>query len=362
MGINSTKLWSYQVYAERSSDLPQAKSFRLGNGSNSLRRGGPPSRQSSSHGRDVRTDAWVALDTILLHPGWRGSFISFLEKEIATENLHFFEAVERLVILQDEAFFTEWHGIMRRFIHVDAPEVINISECLRIELNELEHIGIPPSRTVTIDKLQAAQKEVFAIMVGSLVRFEKSQVFNAFLCRRLSIPEPALPEPIPIAGTTLLMLLDSSPLISKLITDIIKRDSEQAHHVSIFSSASEALLNLTLEYYDVIVVDLDTDGMIRIKTMETHLESEVYLARQQDFIKSARRTQTIVGMSLGDGSSEMAREAMARGFHCILEKPFSWRKYLAAIKERPENGLASTGTDTIAPEGVDLKNRGSTKQ
>lgn len=61
----------------------------------------------------------------------RDALYNFLLVERSTENVFFCEELETLLTIEDKKFFDNWHKMMARFIHIKAPEQINISDTLR---------------------------------------------------------------------------------------------------------------------------------------------------------------------------------------------------------------------------------------
>lgn len=253
-------------------------------------------------------NALIAVELILSDSSARAALFKFMQSERSEENVLFCEAIQSLMLTVD--FEKDFTDVMNRFIVVDAPLQLNISDVLRMKLTEA-HKNNPSDDQLLIDCMQQVQDEVHLVIVGAFPRFQQSVFYREW--HELELKTDGTVTATSELTRTILIVDDSLPVV-KIMSRAL---SAKGFAVVVARDGAEALAKM----YDGNLYAVLIDFILPLLSGP----EVVKLYRQK-----AGRGLIIIGMSAFlDKDKEDA--CIDSGMNGFLRKPFAADKFISMV-------------------------------
>lgn len=312
-------------------------------------------------------EASIVLHMILFDSEAREALHEFLQKEFALENLIFYESVEGIKMLADQAdpensvrFFDAFDVIMHRFIRKNANEEINIPQQLKDDLLAI-HKKPHKSAPQCLRAIMKAQKEIVEMIAGCLPRFEVSEQFKDYLdyssrksqdhqahqkhhqhpfhtagiahnIKHIHSLDICMPPNIMVHQKEKVLIVEHNSMVGKLLVRFL----QPRYEVTLATTGGAALeLLLVDHHYDTVLISIEQlEDRSGIDVIVSYLQMNSYLGQlRRNKADATGHKTTIIGMA-NERHHKTEVQALASGFDSVIIKPFSLDDFRNAKGER----------------------------
>ena len=295
----------------------------------------------STH-RDVKFLAEFHM--IMFDKSSRNAFYKYLENNYSTNNIQYFEGVQKLKeqLKEQELVDNEFRLSVTPLLQMSTFIDLHVNPTLKEEMKQLLRNKLQSKilltrydREMILKKLEDAQEDIITSMGNILQKFERSKEFNDYVqyqsknSDRMPIPqntkhrsnshENSISRSLRGYKNEEVLIVENSSLISKILICSLQQTFRKVLHAINEKEAAEALSD---RVFDIVLFSLDLGDEAGFRIYELYKERCDEVGMQAD---------KFIGMT-SDPQSPANATYIQRGYRKILLRPFDHHDFMSAIK------------------------------
>ena len=281
---------------------------------------------------------------IMFDKSSRNAFYKYLEKNYSTNNIQYFEGVERLKeqLKVEDMIENEFRLLVIPLLQMSTFVDLHVNDTLKSEMKRILYDKLQSKvlltrfdREMIVKNLEDAQEDIITSMGNIIQKFERSKEFNDYIqyqsknSDRMPIPqntkhrsgshENSISRSLRGFKNEEILIVENSSLISKILICSLQQTFRKVLHAI---NEKEAMDALSDRVFDIVLFSLDVGDEAGLRIYALYKERCDEVGMQAD---------KFIGMT-SDPQSPAITTHVQQGYRKILVRPFDHHDFMSAIK------------------------------